>query len=414
MIPKRVNLFVLYVFDSIRYKHNGDRKNHCLALLPFVMLIWMPQKSIEYEGFCNMIIYQITHFAVTKYEYFYVTGHYSVVEPDGSTRTVEYSAGPNTGFQAVVNTETDAFDSGETDRSSMESKAMRDYDRYYDFSEDADDEYYEKERKRPKRPYESTYNLNKKRPKYPSYSDIPLDSEASDYTHSITIKHPHDDTTDIEPLSHVGYSFDPNCKNKKRKESYGNKDNSYSNIVDLELNKKYPPFPVDSYRDTYDKYAEPTYDYDRYVKQYDGNRYKGHKYDDYNSKPSGPTKYTFPVIPDIPPPEKYYPDEFPTRPRKKRPYKHRDTEHRYPTIAENLNEYVLVPKKKLKKPTAESYDYRVTDDEYDHPHYSNGYDDGPQDDRYHSSAHDNGPKEVVRKIVKKRKPVVNILDMFDI
>ncbi|PZC79468.1 hypothetical protein B5X24_HaOG216351 [Helicoverpa armigera] len=343
-----------------------------------------------------------------------VKGHYSVVEPDGSTRTVEYSAGPNTGFQAVVNNENQRFDSEEIGRSMLEEKAMRDYDKYYDFSEDADEDYYE--RKRPKRPVEPPRKeySHKKRTKYPSYSDQPLDSEPSEYTHSISIKHPRDDPSEFEPQSHVGYSSDPNCKTKTRKESYDNRDNLYSNIVDLELNKKYPTFPPDSYRDSYDKYAEPSYDFDRYVTKHYGNgNFKGHKYDDMGVKPSASVKYTFPVIPDVPPPEKYYPDEPPSRPKKKRPHKPREPE-RFPS--EDLSDYVLVPKKKLKNPTptVDPYDYRVPEDDYERPQFSSNYDDTSQDDRYPSSTRGTGPKEVVRKIVKKRKPVINLLDMFDI
>ncbi|XP_075970780.1 uncharacterized protein LOC142973109 [Anticarsia gemmatalis] len=340
-----------------------------------------------------------------------VKGHYSVVQPDGSKSSVKYSTGPKTDFQ-------EDFQSEEIeDRSSKKEKTIRDYDRYYDFSEDAEEEeYYERERekKRTKRPYESTYSQysNKKRLKYPSYSDQPLDSEPSDYTHSITIKHPHDDSSEIEPQSHVGYSFDPNCKTKTRKESYGSKIHSYANYVDMELNKKYPQYPTDSYRDNYDKFAAPTFEYDKYVKHHDGGHYKGHRYED--TKP-GPAKYTFPLMPDAPPSDKYYPDEIPTRPKKKRPYKYREPEQRYPTVSEDLSEYVLVPKKKSKKPkpVVESYDYRTTGDEYDRPHYSSGYDDFPDDNRYNS---ENGQKEVevVRKVVKKRKPVINLLDMFDI
>ncbi|CAB3243187.1 unnamed protein product [Arctia plantaginis] len=348
-----------------------------------------------------------------------VKGHYSVVEPDGSTRTVKYAAGPNTGFQAIVNTE-NGVPSDETERSSKEAKSISNYDRYYDFPEGSVNvDYYEKEKRKSRIPNASSSEygqyFNKKRLKHPSYMDDTLDSEPSDYTHSITIRHPHDDSSDIQPLSHVGYTFDPNCKTKTRKESYGNRDHSYSNIVGLELNKKYPQVPVDSYRDNYDKYAESSYDYNRYVKQSDNGRYRGHKYEEYDPHPSGSTKYTFPVAPDAPPYEKYYPDDFLYRPNKKRPYKYREPEHRYPTIGENLEDYVLVPKKKLRKPTTvENYEYRVVDDEYDRPHYVSSYDDESQDDRYHSSVQESGPTEVIKKIVKKRKPVVNLLDIFDI
>lgn len=340
-----------------------------------------------------------------------------MVEPDGSTRTVEYAAGPNTGFQATVNTENRAL-SDETERSSKEGKSISNYDRYYDFPEDTAD-IYEKERRRPKRPTEtlSEYSqyFNEKKLKHLPYMDDTLDSEPSDYTHSITIRHPYDDSPDIQPLSHGGYRYDPNCKTKTKKESYGIRDHSYSNIVDLELNKKYPQVPAESYRDNNDKYAESSYDYNRYVKQFGNGRYRDHKYEEYTAHPSGSTKYTYPVIPDAPLHEKYYPDDFVYKQKKKRPYKNREPEHRYPTIGENLEDYVLVPKKKLRKPaTVENYEYRIVDDEYDRPHYTNSYDDESEDDRYHSSVQESGPVEVIKKIVKKRKPVVNLLDIFDI
>lgn len=347
-----------------------------------------------------------------------VKGHYSILEPDGSTRTVEYSAGPKTGFQAVVNSEKDSRYENTIGRSFKEAKALKDYEKYYDFSDDDDDdeeEYYSRDRKRSNIPYEST-NTIKKRTKYPSYSEQTLDSEASDYTHSISIRHPHDDSSDIEPLSHVAYSFDPNCKTKTKKESHSNRDNSYSNHANLELNKKYPEFPLDTYRNTYDKYAESSYDYDRYVKQYNNGRYKSPKYEEIDTKPilPGPNRYTFPVIPDIPLPEKYDPDEYSSKPKRKRPHKYRETEEQYPVLSDDLSEYVLVPKKKLKRPASvDSYDYKATEDEYDHPLYSNGYDDVPKGNKHHSSFHDNGPRELIKKIVKKRRPV-NILDIFDI
>ncbi|KAH9645291.1 hypothetical protein HF086_000454 [Spodoptera exigua] len=344
-----------------------------------------------------------------------VQGHYSVLEPDGSTRTVEYSAGPKTGFQATVNTENQMIGTADIGRSILEEKAMRDYEKYYDFSEDPDEDYYE--RRPAKRPYEANRKEfpHKKRTKYPSYSDHPQDSEPSEFAHSIAIKHPRDEFSEFEPQSHVGFNFDPNCKTKTKKESYFNRDNLYSNNADLELNKKYPQFPPDSFRDSYDKYAEPSIDFDRYVTKHYGNgNFKGHKYNDIPVKPSASVKYNYPVIPDLPVPEKYYRDEVPPRPKKKRPYKPREPEHRYPS--DDLSDYILVPKKKLKNttPIPEPYDYRPIDDDYERPQFSSNFDDTSQDDRYPGSTRGTGPKEVVRKIVKKKKPVINLLDMFDI
>ncbi|KAG6462394.1 hypothetical protein O3G_MSEX013228 [Manduca sexta] len=340
-----------------------------------------------------------------------VKGHYSVLEPDGSMRTVEYSAGPKTGFTAVVNNENIHTENPEgrslenpEGRSFMEEKAMRDYGKYYDFSEDADEDYYEN--KRAKHPLESLfkdYSIRKK-PKYP------YDLEPSEYTHSISIKHPRDESSDTEAHSHVGYSFDPNCKTKTRKESNEHKENLYSNIVDLEMSKtKNPIFSGDSYKEPYDKYAEASnYDFEKY-KPFSTNSHKGSKYDDNHMKPSSPTKYTFPSLPDVPPPDRYYPDEIPQRPKKKnRPYKLPEF---YPS--DDLDDYILVPKKKYKPSRVPDLsDYKPDlEDDYDRPQYGSNSDD--QDDRYPTRG--NGQKEVIRKVIKKRRPpVINLLDMFDI
>ncbi|XP_028168290.1 uncharacterized protein LOC114358512 [Ostrinia furnacalis] len=322
-----------------------------------------------------------------------VKGHYSVVEPDGSVRTVEYSAGPNTGFQAVVNN----GDVGvvETSRSltdDAEDKAMRDYERYSDYSDDADLDYFPKHERKRKRPQFDSFRdySARKRPHYPS------DLEPSEYTHSYSIKHPYD-----EAESHVGFIADPNCKKKKKE----NDENLYTSILDSDGSKqKYPSFSSNSYKENFEKYEN--FDFDKPFNPYKYG-YKGSKYED-NVKPASSIKHSFPALPDAPIPDKFYPDDMPTRPKKK--YK----PPKYPEVSDNLDDYVLVPKKKYKKkPTKEvmlnEYNHESYDD-FDRPRYPD-----EDEDRFISPPRGNyGPKEVVRKVIKKRKPVINLLDIFDI
>lgn len=314
-------------------------------------------------------------------------------------RSVEYSAGPKTGFTAVVNNEESSTPlPEESGRSFIENKAMRDYGKYYDFADEIEDEYYE--RKRPKHPYDSFSEPLRKRPSYA------FDQESSGYTHSITIKHPRDESSgDTEAHSHVGYSIDPNCKTKTKKESNENRD-SYSNIVDFDLSKgKYPVYPPEPYRDAYDKYSEPSnYAFDK-IKPYES--FKLPKYEEI--KPEQTVKYNYPAIPDMPRPNKYYAEDLPPRPKKKRrPQKVPEY------VNDDLDDYILVPnpKKKYKIRNPEPMDYRPEfDDEYDRPYP--GYDD--QEDRYRPVRENKEPTEVVRKVVKKKKkPVINLLDIFDI
>lgn len=322
-----------------------------------------------------------------------------MLEPDGSVRSVEYSAGPKTGFTAVVNNEGSSppSHSEESGRNFIENKSMRDYGKYYDFADEIEDDYYE--RKRAKRPYDSFREQPSR--KRPSYA---YDQEPSEYTHSITIKHPRDESSpDGEAHSHVGYSFDPNCKTKTKKESNENRD-SYANIVDFDLNKsKYANYPSEPYRDNYDKYSEPSnYAFDK-IKPYES--YKLPKYEE--QRPDSSMKYNYPTVPDIPRPEKYYPEDLPPRPKKKRrPQKVPEY------VGDDLDDYILVPKKKYKPiRNPEPMDYRPEfDDEYDRPYQ--GYDD--HEDRYRPIRENSGLTEVVRKVVKKKKPVINLLDIFDI
>ncbi|XP_050342889.1 uncharacterized protein LOC126768679 [Nymphalis io] len=323
-----------------------------------------------------------------------VKGHYSVIEPDGSMRTVEYSAGPNSGFTATVNND-GLHNKPIADADIMEDKVLRDYDRYYDFSEDTDIEqsYKGSERKRNRHPYESLfkdYSLMK-RPKYPT------DLEPSEYTHSFSIKHPHEDLdSDATAYSHVGLKFDPNCKTKHKK-----KNNLYTN-VDLDFRRqKYPSLTSDSYNNGFDKYVGDSSNMEKLIQMYKQNeQYKPSKPEEYNSWSS--TKNGHQGLSDLQL-EDTYSDYIPPRPKKK--YK----PHKTPELfeSEDLDDYVLVPKKKHKKP------FRAVESSEYQPDMDEAYDDNYDDDRYHKPPRGNH-KEVVRKIVKKKKPAINILDIFDI
>lgn len=312
---------------------------------------------------------------------------------------MEYTASPKKGFTAVINNDAGATLPVSTTESILEAKSMRDYGRFPILSEYPDEDYYE--RKRTKYPFEmfKDYSSNKK-PKYP------IDLDTNEFTHSISIKHPHDEFTESGPTSHVGYGFDPNCKTKTRKES--NKNNLYASEVDLEQSKaKYPMFSPDTYRDNFYKYGDiSSYEFEK-SKPSSNYPYKSSKYEEVTMRPSSSIKYTFPVFPDMP--EKYYPDDIPQRPKKKhRPHKPRD-----PYPSEDLDDYILVPKKKYKpQKNVEPSDYRQEyEDDSERPQYG-GYDD--QDDRYRGPLRGAAPKEVIRKVVKKRKPVINLLDILDI
>ncbi|KAJ0179783.1 hypothetical protein K1T71_004374 [Dendrolimus kikuchii] len=329
-----------------------------------------------------------------------VKGHYSLLQPDGSIKTVEYLAGPNIGFKAVVNSETEEPPE-KTGLNSIEDKAMRDYGKYIDYNEEGEEDFYE--RKRNKRPFDSFKDYShKKKSKYP------FDQEPSEYTHSISIKHP-SDGSESEAHSHVGYNFDPNCKTKTKKES---QDNLYSNGVDPDLSKtKYPTFSSISYKDHYD--SSYNSDFDKYKPV---NQYKPPRFDEDNVRPASSVRYTstYPGFSDISSPEKFYPEELPPRPKKKyRPYKLSE----FPPT-EDLDDYYLVPKKKFKRPPRiPEQDFRPErEEEYDRPHYSSDSDDFLQEDKYYNSPiRGSGPKEVIRKVVKKRRPpIINLLDVLDI
>ncbi|KAL0840204.1 hypothetical protein ABMA28_015493 [Loxostege sticticalis] len=321
-----------------------------------------------------------------------VKGHYSVVEPDGSVRTVEYSAGPDTGFRAVVNNgDVDVTESSRSLTEDAEDKAMRDYERYYDYSDDPESDYFPKSERKRTRPHFDSFRdySSRKRPNYPQ------DLEPSEYTHSYSIKHPYDDAE-----SHVGFNVDPNCKTKKKKE---NNEHMYTSILDSEVSKqKYPSFSSSSYKENFEKYEN--FDFEKpYPYKYG---YKGSKLED-NVKPASSMKHSFPTLPDAPIPEKFYPEDIPSRPKKKfKPPK-------YPELSDDLDDYILVPKKKYKKPMKDvpnEYNHESYDD-FDRPRYPSDDD----EDRFISPPRGNhAPKEVIRKVVKKRKPVINLLDIFDI
>lgn len=306
-------------------------------------------------------------------------------------RTVEYSAGPKSGFTATVNNE-EFPNEATAEETKFKDKATRDYDRYYDFSEDeySDISYKASERKRNRHPYDSLlkeYSLMK-RPKYS------LDSEPSEYTHSFTINHPRDE---LEPeasaQSHVGFKFDPNCKtkHKKIKNNSGNTDFR---------RQKYPSLTSDSYDNGYDKYVSDASNMEKLIQKYKHtDEYAPIKPDEYDWSP---TKHGYSGIPDPPLIDSVYNDYTPPRPKKR--YKpHKNQEHFTP---EDLDDYILVPKRKFKKPP------RSAEPEYD-PEIDDEFEENIDDDRYHKPPR-TPHKEVVRKIIKKKKPAINLLDIFDI
>ncbi|CAG9784934.1 unnamed protein product [Diatraea saccharalis] len=313
-----------------------------------------------------------------------VKGHYSVVQPDGSTKTVEYSAGPNTGFTAVINGDNEQ--NSESSNFNREERVMREYDYY----EDEDPEYYPKQRIKNKAQFDNFRDYSKKRPSY-----YPHDLESSDFTHSYSIKHPYDQ---YPAESHVGFNVDPNCKKHKK----GNNDNNvFTSILDTNENKQ----PYNDYKDDFEKFEN--FEFEKRPNPFRAG-YKGSKYEDTN-KPASSNKHNYPALPDAPIPEKFYSDDIPPRPKKKhRPNKRPEFN------SDDMDDYILVPKKKYRTPPK--------DDDYNHdsyddyrPHYPSEED--SNDNRYHHSlhgSHSHVQKEIIRKVVKKRKPVINLLDMFDI
>lgn len=65
-----------------------------------------------------------------------VKGQYSVVEPDGSIRTVEYTADKHSGFNAVVHRTPPVEQEELTDHLSEHHQGLSSYGHQYDGSED--------------------------------------------------------------------------------------------------------------------------------------------------------------------------------------------------------------------------------------------------------------------------------------
>lgn len=335
-------------------------------------------------------------FVQQSFKFYLFLGQYSVIEPDGSMRSVRYSAGPTTGFTAEVNNEGAQIQASAEGRDLMEDKVLRDY-KHFDFPDDPALEYNANDRKRRRHPYESLfrdYEL-KKRLKYPT------DQESSDYTHSITIKHPHEDDADslLAAESHVGFNFDPNCKKKRNKDS----NNSFLKTSDFDFRKqKFPSITDDKYKSEFEKYLSDSSNMEKVLQMYKNNeKYKPFKEEDDEFENWSGIKYNYHSIPDIPP-ENLFSDYSPPRPKKK------SKPHKKPEFldSEDLDDFILVPKKKHKKPPrfAEPPEYHGPDEEFDDSY----------DEDYYKPPRNPPQKEIVRKIVKKKKPVINLLDIFDI
>lgn len=312
-----------------------------------------------------------------------VKGHYSLLQPDGSTRTVEYSAGPGRGFKAVVNRDDTNTNDAVANSRIFDAKTMRDYERFSEYPENEDFEYYPSNERRRKPQFDTFRDYSRKRPHYPQ------DLEPSEFTHSYSIKHPYDQ---FVAESHVGINVDPNCRNKPKKQH-----DPFENPFDYDSHKqKYPS----SFKDDFEKFED--FDFEK-THPFRGG-YKGSKIEDIN-KPASSTRHVYPSLPDVPLPDKFYPDDIPSRPKKKyRPYKNVPPHG----PGEDIDDY-MVPKKKYKLPPKEDEYNRDPYDDY-RPHYD---EDDFNDERYPRPPR-GGPKEVIRKVVKKRKPVINLLDIFDI
>ncbi|CAG4941724.1 unnamed protein product [Parnassius apollo] len=329
-----------------------------------------------------------------------VQGHYSLLEPDGSVGTVEYSAGPGKEFTAAVDNKGAEPESSVTAQQQMEDKSYRDYKTPYEYSEDAALGFYSSNEKRnKKRPYDSfykEYSMLKK----PTYS---TDAEFNGFPNLPSIKHPRDETGfDSDSHSYFGFYHDPNCKNKHTQQT-----DFYKALEDMNFGKpKYPFLHPDSYG--YDKYSDSSNNDEEYFQRY---KLKGHK----SSRPSEmalytsiTNKYSQPTLSDITVSENFYPDEIMQRPKKRsRPHKHKETYY----SSDDLSDYVLVPKRKLKRPQKVS-DINDYPPEIDEDDYDNSDED---EDRNHKPPRGTGQKEVVKKIIKKKKPsIINLLDILDI
>ncbi|KAI5645262.1 insect cuticle protein domain-containing protein [Phthorimaea operculella] len=352
-----------------------------------------------------------------------VKGHYSVLEPDGSMRTVDYSVNPKTGFQAVVNNNGEKVgDMVDQPENLGVGRAMRDYGKFYgDFPEDLPefDSYAPMDRKKNKHPFDTVFKdySAKKKPKYP------IDQDSSEFTHSVTIKHPRDETgAHSESHSHFGLDIDPHCKHKHKKPATNS---MYTNVGE---DLRFPIPALDPYKSDFEKYEkyEPSnmefdkiypfapgkipklalsespaaVDYDKLLRPFAAENLPS--MEEFKAKYKYPS---YPYIPDIPSSESIYPDDMPVRPKKK----HRP--HKKPEYSED-DEY-WVPKKKKKTPPRYDPDYYPeSDDDFDRPRYPSD-DDDEEDDRPRKPSREKHPK-IVKKIIKKRKPGFNLLDILDI
>ncbi|XP_013177706.1 PREDICTED: uncharacterized protein LOC106125161 [Papilio xuthus] len=321
-----------------------------------------------------------------------IKGHYNVLDADGAVRTVEYTASPGEGFVASVNKD-GVKSQPDKEQKVMEDKSYRDYNRPYDLSDDPNYEFhYSKHRKNKIRPYDLFKDYSMKRPSY-AHSD----ADSGEFQYNPSIKPYYNG----EPYRSTGYGHDPDCNTKYVTEG----SNYFKTLTDLDFRKqKYPLLYSDPY--TQEKYKDMPYD--------DSDKYLNYKYKGENKSPrpeemslATSVKYSYPMLPDIPVSQHFYRDDVEQRPKKKhRPPKPTDVFY----SSENLNDYVLVPKKKYKKPPRlpDINDYSNDNDEdYDHL--------DEEEDRKRKPLRGSGQKEVVRKIIKKPKPtIITLLDILDI
>ncbi|XP_014365698.2 uncharacterized protein LOC106716654 [Papilio machaon] len=320
-----------------------------------------------------------------------VKGHYSVLDAEGSVRTVEYTASPGVGFVAAVNNDR-VKSQPDKEQKVMEDKSYRDYNRPYDLSEDPNYEFhYTKHRKNKIRPYDLFKDYPMKRP-----SHAHSEADSGEFQYNPSLKNYYNG----DSHRNMGYGHDPDCNTKYVTEG----SNYFKTFTDLDFRKqKYPLLYSDPY--TQEKYKDMPYD--------DLEKYLNYKYKGENNSPrpdemslATSVKYSYPTLPDIPVSQHFYRDDVEQRPKKKHRPKPTDVFY----SSENLNDYVLVPKKKYKKPPRlpDINDYSTDNDEdYDHM--------DEEDDRKRKPIRGSGQKEVVRKIIKKPKPtIITLLDILDI
>ncbi|XP_013135516.1 PREDICTED: uncharacterized protein LOC106100988 isoform X2 [Papilio polytes] len=319
-----------------------------------------------------------------------VKGQYSVLDADGSVRTVEYTASPDASVNAAANN--DGIKS-QKEKHVMEDKSYRDFNGPYDLSEDPNYEFhYTKHRKNKVRPYDLFKDFPMKRP-----SHTHSQADSGEFRYNPTLKHYYNG----EPYRTTGYGHDPDCDTKYATEG----SNYFKTISDLDFRRqKYPLLYSDPY--TQEKYKDIPYD--------DSEKYLSYKYRGENKSPrpeemslATSVKYNYPMLPDIPVSQHFYRDDVEQRPKKKhRPPKPTDVFY----SSENFNDYVMVPKKKYKKPPRlpDINDYSNDNDEDYDPL-------DEEDDRKRKPFRGSGQKEVVRKIIKKPKPtLITLLDILDI